>query len=55
MGHQIDLTGVWALICAFSVLGYVVMDGFDLGIGILFATFRVGKMRDEAMNAGVVS
>jgi cytochrome d ubiquinol oxidase subunit II len=51
MGHQIDLTVVWALICAFSVLGYVVMDGFDLGIGILFATFRVGKMRDEAMNA----
>ena len=51
MGHQIDLTVVWALICAFSVLGYVVMDGFDLGIGILFASFRVGKMRDEAMNA----
>ena len=30
---------------------YVVMDGFDLGIGILFPFFRVGKERDQAMNA----
>ena len=28
-----------------------VMDGFDLGIGILFPRFRVGRERDQAMNA----
>ena len=46
-----DLTVVWALIIAFAVATYVVMDGFDLGIGILFPFFRVGKERDRAMNA----
>ena len=46
-----DLTIVWAFLIAFAVAAYVVMDGFDLGIGILFPGFRVGKERDQAMNA----
>jgi len=46
-----DLTIVWALLIAFAVAAYVVMDGFDLGIGILFPLFIVGKDRDQAMNA----
>ena len=46
-----DLTIIWAFIIAFAVAAYVVMDGFDLGIGILFPCFRVGKERDQAMNA----
>jgi cytochrome d ubiquinol oxidase subunit II len=46
-----DLTIVWAFIIAFGIAAYVVMDGFDLGIGILFPFFRVGKERDQAMNA----
>src|SRR5688572_18403259 len=46
-----DLTIVWAFVIAFAVAAYVVMDGFDLGIGILFPFFRVGKERDQAMNA----
>ena len=46
-----DLTVVWAFIIAFAVAAYVVMDGFDLGIGMLFPFFRVGKERDQAMNA----
>ena len=46
-----DLTIVWAFLIAFAVAAYVVMDGFDLGIGILFPKFRVGKERDQAMNA----
>ena len=46
-----DLTVVWALLIAFGIAAYVVMDGFDLGIGILFPFFRVGKERDQAMNA----
>jgi cytochrome d ubiquinol oxidase subunit II len=48
---MIDLTIVWAFIIAFAVAAYVVMDGFDLGIGMLFPFFPVGKERDRAMNA----
>ncbi len=51
MGVHIDLTTIWAGIIAFAVAAYVVMDGFDLGIGILFPKFRVGPERDTAMNA----
>jgi cytochrome bd ubiquinol oxidase subunit II len=46
-----DLTTIWALIIAFAVFMYVVMDGFDLGIGILFPTFSKGSERSQAMNA----
>ena len=46
-----DLTTIWALIIAFAVFMYVVMDGFDLGIGILFPTFSKGEERSQAMNA----
>ena len=35
-------TIVWAGIIAFAIAMYVVMDGFDLGIGILFTRFKVG-------------
>jgi cytochrome d ubiquinol oxidase subunit II len=48
---MIDLTVIWAAIIAFAVAAYVVMDGFDLGIGILFPAFRVGRERDAAMNS----
>ena len=46
-----DLTVIWAFLIAFGIAAYVVMDGFDLGIGMLFPFFRVGKERDQAMNA----
>jgi cytochrome d ubiquinol oxidase subunit II len=46
-----DLTIVWAIIIAFAVAMYVVMDGFDLGIGILFPRLPVGSERDQAMNS----
>ncbi|KXU31238.1 ubiquinol oxidase subunit II [Sphingobium sp. 22B] len=48
---MINLTIVWAGIIAFAVAAYVVMDGFDLGIGILFPRFAVGRDRDMAMNS----
>lgn len=48
---MIDLTIVWAFIIAFAIAAYVVMDGFDLGIGILFPKFKVGEERDMAMNS----
>jgi len=47
----IDLTVIWALIIAFGIFAYVVMDGFDLGIGILFPSFKPGSERDRAMNS----
>ena len=46
-----NLATLWAFIIAFVVFMYVVMDGFDLGIGILFPAFAPGEERDQAMNA----
>jgi cytochrome d ubiquinol oxidase subunit II len=51
MMHGIDLTVVWALIIAFAIFGYVVMDGFDLGVGIMFPFMKAGQERDLAINA----
>lgn len=45
-----DLPLIWALILAFAVLAYVVLDGFDLGIGILFPILPRHEDRDTAMN-----
>jgi cytochrome d ubiquinol oxidase subunit II len=47
----LDLPVIWAGIIAFAVFAYVVMDGFDLGIGILFPAFEPGEERDQAMNS----
>jgi cytochrome d ubiquinol oxidase subunit II len=47
---SIDLPLVWALIILFGVMMYVIMDGFDLGIGLLYP-FLPGKAeRDTMMN-----
>jgi cytochrome d ubiquinol oxidase subunit II len=46
-----DLPTLWAFVIAFAVFAYVVMDGFDLGIGILFPFFSPGPERDSAMNS----
>ncbi len=46
-----DLATVWAFIIAFAVFVYVVMDGFDLGIGILFPLFPAKADRDTVMNS----
>ena len=47
---HVDLTTVWAFIIAFAVFVYVVMDGFDLGLGILFPLFPAKHDRDVIMN-----
>ena len=39
MNFAADLAVIWAFIIAFAVFVYVVMDGFDLGLGILFPLF----------------
>jgi len=46
----IDLSLIWAAIILFGVLMYVVMDGFDLGAGILFPWFTAKDDRDVIMN-----
>jgi cytochrome d ubiquinol oxidase subunit II len=51
MSGAIDLATVWAFIIAFAVFVYVVMDGFDLGLGILFPLFPAKADRDVVMNS----
>ncbi|WP_374302630.1 cytochrome d ubiquinol oxidase subunit II [Ferrovibrio sp.] len=46
----LDLPLIWAVLIAFAVLAYVILDGFDLGIGILFPLFKQEKERDTLMN-----
>jgi len=45
-----SLPVVWALIIGTAVALYVVLDGFDLGIGILFPRFPQERDRDQMMN-----
>jgi cytochrome bd ubiquinol oxidase subunit II len=51
MTAAIDIATVWAFIIAFAVFVYVVMDGFDLGLGILFPLFPNKADRDVIMNS----
>jgi cytochrome d ubiquinol oxidase subunit II len=48
---DLDLPTIWAGIIAFAVLAYVVLDGFDLGIGILFPFFPKRHDRDVMTNS----
>ena len=47
---QLDLPLIWAGIIAVGVIMYVIMDGFDLGIGILFPLAPDDRSRDVMMN-----
>ncbi|NOV20216.1 cytochrome d ubiquinol oxidase subunit II [Ensifer adhaerens] len=47
----IDLPLLWAIIIAFGLMMYVIMDGFDLGIGILFPFVRDRVDRDTMVNS----
>jgi cytochrome d ubiquinol oxidase subunit II len=46
----IDLSLIWAVIIVFGIMMYVVMDGFDLGLGILYPFFPEKDDRDVMMN-----
>ena len=46
----IDLPLLWAIIIGFGLMMYVIMDGFDLGIGILFPFIRSPEDRDVMVN-----
>ncbi|MBI1179857.1 MAG: cytochrome d ubiquinol oxidase subunit II [Alphaproteobacteria bacterium] len=45
------LTLIWTAIIAFGVAMYIVMDGFDLGVGILFPFVRREAWRDVMMDS----
>lgn len=45
-----DVALIWALLIAVAIFAYVILDGFDLGIGILFPFLGTGANRDRAMN-----
>lgn len=45
------LANAWAILLAVAVFIYVVLDGFDLGIGILYPFFPEMRDRDLMMNS----
>ncbi len=50
MDIGIDLPLIWAVIIGFGLMMYVIMDGFDLGIGILFPFVPDRIDRDTMVN-----
>ncbi|WNK19961.1 cytochrome d ubiquinol oxidase subunit II [Halomonas piscis] len=48
---NLDITLVWAGIIGFGVIMYVLMDGFDLGLGILYPFAPDETSRDVMMNS----
>lgn len=42
---------IWAWLIATAIFLYVCMDGFDLGIGILFPAIRAKADRDVMVNS----
>lgn len=46
-----DLPTIWAGLLAVAIFIYVILDGFDLGIGIVFPFLETDKCRDVAMNS----
>lgn len=47
---MIDLSLIWVIIIGFGVLTYAILDGFDLGIGIIFPFVKNHDERDVMMN-----
>src|SRR4051812_37931064 len=47
----LDFVPLWTLILGFGVFMYVLMDGFDLGVGILFRRAPNDAARDIMMNS----
>ena len=48
---MVDLSFIWAGLIAFAVLAYVVLDGFDLGVGVLFPFFEDQHERNTMTNS----
>jgi cytochrome d ubiquinol oxidase subunit II len=46
-----DLVPLWAIILALGIFFYVLLDGFDLGVGILYGFARDAASRRLIMNS----
>lgn len=51
MTFTLDLVPIWTFILGVGVLFYVLLDGFDLGVGILFGFARDTASRNLIMNS----
>lgn len=49
--NAIDLPLIWGMLIAVGIFLYVLLDGFDLGVGILFPLAPSNKSRDIMMNS----
>ncbi|MCF8483164.1 MAG: cytochrome d ubiquinol oxidase subunit II [Rhodospirillum sp.] len=47
----LDLPLIWGVLIALAVFLYTALDGFDLGVGILFPVLGAESNRDRAMNS----
>jgi cytochrome d ubiquinol oxidase subunit II len=50
MSQVLDLVPIWTLILAMAVFFYVLLDGFDLGVGMLFGLAPDASSRNAIMN-----
>jgi cytochrome bd ubiquinol oxidase subunit II len=41
----------WAAVIAIAIVVYVILDGFDLGVDILFGTTRESELRSGMMDS----
>ena len=48
---ELDYAFIWAALIALAVLIYIILDGFDLGVGILFPLGESKRDRDIMMNS----
>jgi len=51
MNQILDLVPIWTLILGFGVFFYVLLDGFDLGVGMLYGFARDSRSRNTIMNS----
>jgi cytochrome d ubiquinol oxidase subunit II len=51
LSHILNLPLVWSGIIAIAIFMYVVLDGFDLGVGILFPFAPSDECRNKMMNS----
>src|SRR5499425_3827830 len=51
MTQVLDLVPIWTVILALAVFFYVLLDGFDLGVGMLYGLAPDTRSRNATMNS----
>jgi cytochrome d ubiquinol oxidase subunit II len=49
MAEPSNLALFWAAVIAFAIIVYVILDGFDLGVGVLFGVAENEARRDHML------